>query len=213
MLMITSGQIKSPPCETEPAYQHESIQKIQDPDSDPDSTNNVHDLIITNNEPSVIIEVCPDEERSYVLPLAARVKITKTCTFKLINAPDVKGLIPLLNYTAITNSEVPDPILTTNDEDNLSVSISSEVTKVFNREVENVRQHFKEHSYIYIIVLVISVTMVLTCSTCCYLRPCPTLPRHRAVLDNEEENGLETVHYTTTEPTALPLLTTTFEVI
>jgi hypothetical protein len=157
--------------------------------------------------------VCPDEERSYVLPLAARVKITKTCTFKLINAPDVKGLIPLLNYTAITNSEVPDPILTTNDEDNLSVSISSEVTKVFNREVENVREHFKEHSYIYIIVLVISVTMVLTCSTCCYLRPCPALPRHRAVLDNEEENGLETVHYTTTEPTALPLLTTTFEVI
>ena len=72
--------------------EHVTIQKIREPGlrvKDESKPEVVHDLVITNNRPTTIVESCPGREESYVLPLAPRVSVTRSCSIKMINPPDV----------------------------------------------------------------------------------------------------------------------------
>jgi hypothetical protein len=200
---IINDNVTTPPCQAESTARKESLQRIQDPNADSNTTNNTHDLVITNTEASVIIEVCPTGEKSFTLPLAARVRIQKECTFKLINGPEVKELIPMLEFTKIA-SHVP------NSKDTVTVPVKKE--SFLEEEIEDVKEHFEQHSYIYIIVLTVTVTIMIACTGCCHYCLLKRVPaRHESHV--ESDNDLPP--YTVDEPPsqALQLLPSSYSVI
>jgi hypothetical protein len=145
LIQVLQDAATTPPCESNFVDEHESMQHIRDraPRSGNQSTV-VHDLVITNNKPTMIIEACPAKESSYELPLAVRVQIGASCTFKLINAPALHTLIPGLNYSTIKD---------------FNFTGLPRIVDMVTTNAENIKEHFDVNAHIYIIVLA-SVTLV-----------------------------------------------------
>jgi hypothetical protein len=153
LLQVIKDSVTEPPCTALEVEEHESMQRIRDHARRTDNgTTGTHDLIITNNKPTMIIEACPDKESSYELPLAVRVQIGAKCTFKMINAPILHSLIPGLNYTTITD---------------FNLTIPPKIVEKIKETKDQLREHFEDHSHIYVIVLA-AITVVNFLACACY---------------------------------------------
>ena len=134
---ILNETARSPPCPSKEVAEHVTIQKIREPGPrvrDESKPEVIHDLVITNNRPTTIVESCPGREESYVLPLAARVRVTRSCSIKMINPPDVFSHIPGLEIAIIEDKHAE------------TKSTGDQTLET----LDFIREHFSGHAYIYL---------------------------------------------------------------
>ena len=163
---------RSPPCPSKEVAEHVTIQKIRESGPrvrDESKPEIVHDLVFTNNRPTTIVVSCPGREESYVLPLATWVRVTRTCSIKMINPPDVFSHIPGLEIAIIEDKHV-------------------EVKSTGDQTVETldfIREHISGHAYIYITAWTVGTSMLFVFSLCACVHECQ---RHREFITREPRN-------------------------
>lgn len=175
--LVLKDLITAPPCELVSTANTESLQVVQSPNDGTVSAGQESKIIITNPEGTTVIESCTDGDSSRTLPPASTLIVKPGCTIKFLNAPKVKEILP--NFKVSTVPHVTQgPVQTT--------------TKM--AKLDQVKNHFDEFGYIYIIstisvagLITITCTIRLTCKKCkprlriiqypkFHLRPAPGRP-------------------------------------
>jgi hypothetical protein len=111
------------------------------------------EIILSNDQPSAIIEKCADGETSHNLPHSARVAISEKCKISFINPPKVIEVIPGQDFPHI-------PIPTHGPrEHETGLQHSYEVLKI----------HFHDHGYIYILVSTTSLGVLIVIQLTCIM--------------------------------------------
>lgn len=115
------------------------------------------EIILSNDQPSAIIEKCADGETSHELPHSARVAISEKCKISFINPPRVIEVIPGQDFPHI-------PIPT-------HKSFMHDEETGLQHNYKMLKLHFHEHGYIYILVSTSSIGMLIVIHlTCAVIR-------------------------------------------
>jgi hypothetical protein len=103
------------------------------------------ELIVTNDEPSAIMEQCKNEfgqmtsEQIHLLPPAVRIIIKHGCKPRFINKPKVKGVNPNHEYENV-DMQLP-----------VAPATGSEFSNKVANQIDGLRVHFEHNGIIYII--------------------------------------------------------------
>ena len=114
------------------------------------------EIIVSNDNPSVIVEKCADKETAYDLPPTARIGVSDKCNISFINPPSVTELAPEKEYS---NVRLPGAI-TRKELSTVSPSEDHELCSdesTFSYNVCLMRIHFHKNGYIYILVTTSSI--------------------------------------------------------
>lgn len=168
---IISRNITSPPCEIKEtnadSFQSEPKEIIvTEPPGEAGqrvSTTTeklTKEIIVSNDNPSVIVEKCPEKETAYDLPPTARIGVSDRCNISFINPPSVTELVPEKDYTGV---KLPGAIV----KKGLSTVSPSEDHEecndegVFAYNACLMKIHFHKNGYIYILVTTSSIGFFL----------------------------------------------------
>jgi hypothetical protein len=178
---IISKNISSPPCETKEttadSFQVEPKEIViteapQEGGFPMASTTEklTKEIVISNDNPSVLIEKCPNKETSYELPPTARIGLSDNCNFTFVNPPSVTELDPERDYSSVMLPTSVQNFATKksfepNEPEHEEIP-SDETT--FQRDIRLLKLHFKDYGYVYILVTTSSLgfCFVLTISIC-----------------------------------------------
>ena len=173
---IISKNISSPPCDiketTADSFQVEPKEVIIT--EDPSEANQhmtstterlTKEIVISNDNPSVIVEKCPNKETSYELPPTARIGLSDRCNVSFVNPPSVTELVPEREYSSMVLPDIQ--TLATKKSfspDDLETEPEDETT--FQRDIRLLKLHFRNYGYVYIMVTTSSLgfCVVLTVS-------------------------------------------------
>ncbi|HLP44039.1 MAG TPA: hypothetical protein VK145_02060 [Candidatus Nanoarchaeia archaeon] len=129
------------------------------------------EIVISKGQPSSIIEECTGRDTPISIPAAAQILLNFTCTaIKMINAPRLKELSPLLNIVNV-------PFIMASTENPLEekeerrqfpyfnkttvIQHVKDSYKFMHRELTVLRDHFDEHGYLYLLSLMIVVCALI----------------------------------------------------
>lgn len=172
---IISKNISSPPCEiketTADSFQVEPKEVIIT--ENPNEANHqmastterlTKEIVISNDNPSVIVEKCPNKETSYELPPTARIGLSDKCNVSFVNPPSVTELVPEREYSSMVIPDVQTLATRKSFHDESEEEVENETT--FQRDIRLLKLHFKNYGYVYILVTTSSLgfCVVLTIS-------------------------------------------------
>jgi hypothetical protein len=153
------------------------------------------EIVISKGQPSSIIEECTGRDTPISIPAAARILLNFTCAaIKMINAPRLKELSPLLNIVNVPIQMAPteDPIGKKEERRRFPyfnkttvIQHAKDGYKFMYREFLTLRDHFNEHGYLYFLSV-----MILVCALIWIFLVLSMIRKCREKCRNRQRHGL-----------------------